>query len=95
MAYGKKNNTRRINENPWTREAGTDRTGDVHRRAKLNLSSILTGRQSKPAKSASSLGLPKKTNYTQPANENLIENRGGERRAPFLSNTGPGKKKTY
>ena len=95
MAYGKKGKSRMINANPWTRESGTDRSSIVNRRARLNLSSILTGRRPEPAKSASSMGLPEKTNYIEPSNESLTENRGGERRAPFLSNTGPGKKKTY
>ena len=95
MAYGKKGGLRMINSNPWTRESGVDRTQSVNRKARLNLSSILTGRRKEPKQSPSSMGLPNKTNYREPANESLVENRGGERRAPFLSNTGPGKKKGY
>ena len=86
MAYGKKPlKNRTINRNPFSRPSG-DKPFDGAMRYignKMNPTNILTGRAAKQRK-------PVSRGVTQP---NTMEQRGGARRAPFLSNTGPGKKK--
>jgi hypothetical protein len=76
--------------------------------SKMNLSAILTGRRRRPsiinsASKREEIGLPNvdlnNANLSTQSYDNMgeqgPENRGGERRAPFLSNTGPGKKQDY
>ena len=86
MAYGKKSlRNKSINRNPWTRDA-QDRPASMNRaplRRNTSTAGILTGRKS-PSRS---------TGFIQGPNMNNTERRGGARRAPFLSNTGPGKKR--
>ena len=108
MAYGKKSQKNRtINRNPWTRESqGKPFSGNLNIARHRTPTGILTGDVSKtdspnpysanpagnfvkPIPPVPTPGIKPMPNTQSP----MSENRGGARRAPFLSNTGPGKKK--
>ena len=89
MAYGKgKSQKGVVNRNPWTRDS-QDNPETIKRqpmnRKKTFPSRILT---SKAFANRMTTGV----NISKSANNNSMEKRGGARRAPFLSNTGPEKK---
>ena len=88
MAYGKKKPMKgMVNRNPWTRDS-EDNPRAIRRpsmrRSKTFPSRILTSK-------AFSDRMTTGVNISGKAN-NRMERRGGARRAPFLSNTGPEKK---
>jgi hypothetical protein len=105
MAYSKKNRmgTKFVNKNPWTRESQSPRSSrrvvspKVNTNA-LNLSFVLTGRKPPLGRKSSPMNpMNVGSNRYMPASQKPKgqENRGGSRRAPFLSNTGPGRKTKY
>tara|TARA_R100001463_G_scaffold53743_2_gene104774 strand:+ start:5064 stop:5381 length:318 start_codon:yes stop_codon:yes gene_type:complete len=104
MAYGKKSQKNRtINRNPWTRESqGKPFSGNLNTSMfKRTPTGILTGDRNNAGSTNPSGNFtnPMSSRFNQgikPIANNqssMSENRGGARRAPFLSNTGPGKKK--
>tara|TARA_R110002020_G_scaffold45737_2_gene130639 strand:+ start:2956 stop:3228 length:273 start_codon:yes stop_codon:yes gene_type:complete len=89
MAYGKKKPAKgMVNRNPWTRDSQDNPTTIKRpsvKRSQTFPSRILTSK-SFSDKMTTGVSMPNKPNNKG------MEKRGGARRAPFLSNTGPEKK---